>query len=123
MSSTKAPSSGASTSARDGAPKHDTLPSATPVPTSKSRSATPKNGPENAPANHRKDTVALIDEASSGRELSTGLSVLIIVVFALVAGAATYLWRSAKAPDGASDADESAETSADSDPAKDDADE
>jgi hypothetical protein len=48
----------------------------------------------------RKDTVALIDEASSPRELSTGISIAIILLLMLVAGIATYVWRASQAEDG-----------------------
>lgn len=72
--------------------KHDTLPSAdgTPVPSS-------RNGKVNAKKiTDRKDTVALIDEAASGRELSTGLSLLIIALLMVVSGIATYVWRASQ---------------------------
>jgi serine/threonine protein kinase len=47
----------------------------------------------------RKDTVALIDEAASQRELSTGLSLVIIVVLMVLAGVGTYLWRASQSSD------------------------
>ena len=108
-SSRTIPSSGSvdtqrdATSASPGA-KHDTLPSAqsTPVPASKD------NAEEKRAA--RKDTVALIDEAASGRELSTGLSLLIIAVLMVVSGLTTYAWRASQ--DGAETEADSTETSA-----------
>ena len=46
----------------------------------------------------RKDTIALIDQASEERELSTGLSLAIIVTLMVLAGVATYWWRAGAAP-------------------------
>jgi len=66
------------------------------------RKATPR---EPAP---RKDTVALIEEASGARELPLKWSVLIIVVFMAASAAATYAWRSSQTsptPDDAASSD------------------
>jgi eukaryotic-like serine/threonine-protein kinase len=81
-------------------PNHDTLPSASSSP-SPSQPKKPLLAPQ-----ERKDTVALIDEASRGRELSLGLSLVIIVALMVAAGLATYFWRAAQdqapAPDSSS---------------------
>jgi serine/threonine-protein kinase len=69
--------------------RYDTLPSAD----DSRRKPSPPAAP---PKMERKDTLALIDEASRGRELPLGISVAIIVTLMLVAGLATYFWRAAQ---------------------------
>jgi len=81
-------------------PRNDTLPSASDDDASDAARnddgrAGNRDKPRNAGAG-RKDTVALIDQVSAGRELSPGLSVLIILALMLVAGVATYLWRASQ---------------------------
>jgi eukaryotic-like serine/threonine-protein kinase len=85
-------------------PRHDTLPSAsedgeggsdkakTTAPKTKALAKKKRDG-------GRKDTIALIDQASEGSELSTGLSMFIIVALMVLAGAATYLWRASAGPE------------------------
>jgi serine/threonine-protein kinase len=58
----------------------------------------------------RKDTIALIDEASSGRELSMGLSLGIIAFLMIAAGTATYFWRASQAPEPSPAAEETPTT-------------
>jgi serine/threonine-protein kinase len=48
------------------------------------------DGPE------RQDTIALVEAASSERELSAGVSLAIIVLLMVAAAAATYLWRASQ---------------------------
>jgi serine/threonine-protein kinase len=47
----------------------------------------------------RKDTVALIDQASNEREISTRLSLVIILLLMVMAGIGTYVWRSSQTAD------------------------
>jgi hypothetical protein len=107
-------------------PYGDTLPSAQSQPQGVN-AATPPQPAQHAagPAGPaapmaRKDTVALIDEASRGRELSPAVSIMIIAVLMLVAGIATYAWRVSQTPDrdtpAASDDASSDESKEDSDP-------
>jgi serine/threonine-protein kinase len=95
-------------------PRNDTLPSAKEGSSSDDSSGrTPKD--EGSPsgrevrrkeASKRKDTIALVDQASQERELSTGLSLFIIIALMVIAGVATYSWRSSSpsAGDGATPA-------------------
>ncbi|HEX5632091.1 MAG TPA: protein kinase [Gemmatimonadales bacterium] len=112
-SSRTVPSSGAARTERPGE-KHDTLPSVedTPVPRSPRTSSPRKEDAAKGKAGdkritERKDTVALIDEAARGRELSTGLSVIIIVALMLLSGLATYIWRASQeaAPESSAETD------------------
>ncbi|MEZ4443998.1 MAG: serine/threonine-protein kinase [Polyangiaceae bacterium] len=73
---------------------NDTLPSAKEVEANKEL-AERKAKPE---VQNRKDTVALVDAAAEGRELSTGLSLAIIVGLMLLAGIVTYVWRVSQGP-------------------------
>lgn len=71
--------------------REDTMPSAGQKPAKKRETAR-----EPTP---RKDTVALIEEASGPRELSLKWSVLIILLFMAASAAATYAWRSSQTPE------------------------
>ncbi len=91
-------SSGSSSrdSSTAGSSKHDTLPSARTTGAGTKKAARDKS--DDKRITERKDTVALIDEAAGGRELSTGLSLFIIFVLMFVSGMATYLWRASQTP-------------------------
>ncbi len=84
---------GAARTTGAGPSRHDTLPSARPSRPEEGRPLAPAGGARDLT---RKDTVALIDAAASGRELSTGLSVLIIVVLMVLSGVVTYLFRASQ---------------------------
>lgn len=86
----------AATSSKSGE-RNDTLPSAKEPGTATSK-AVGGGAKADAAKGQRKDTIALIDEASEERELSTGLSLAIIVTLMVLAGAATYWWRAGAAP-------------------------
>jgi len=93
-----APASARFNSSSSGEPvtvrREDTMPSA--------GHAVAKDEPEPRPSERvvtaRKDTVALIEQASGPRELSLKWSVLIIVAFVAVSAAATYAWRASQTP-------------------------
>jgi serine/threonine protein kinase len=92
----------------DGTPtgRNDTLPSASEAPSTPSGKTNKKKKQQGGKAlTERKDTVALIDAASSERELSTGLSIVIIVLLMVVAGVGTYMWRAGQGAEGAADRD------------------
>jgi hypothetical protein len=103
------PSKRSSKPATSSGPRTDTLPSAPDTPVSggeasdavhaRRESRAGKRDRKSSPGKivGRKDTVALIDEASSTRELSTGVSLTIIAVLMVLAGLATYMWRASQA--------------------------
>ena len=86
----------AATSSESGA-RNDTLPSAK-EPGSHKSEPTERRDESDPDRGKRKDTIALIDRASEERELSTGLSLAIILTLMVLAGAATYWWRAGAAP-------------------------
>jgi serine/threonine-protein kinase len=65
-----------------------------------------KSKPEIVPERH--DTIALVEAASSERELSGGVSVAVIVLLMLVAAVATYMWRASQVAPASEDEDEDA---------------
>ncbi len=69
---------------------------------SKTRDGDKPDKPEKR-AVKREDTVALVERASAPRELSTLVSVAIIVALMIVAGLVTYLWRRAQSAEAAPD--------------------
>ncbi len=80
-------------------PRTDTLPSASDSPSEQAPTKKAADAGGAKQITPRKDTVALIDEAAGQRELSTGLSLAIILTLMLVAGLATYFWRAGQAAD------------------------
>lgn len=94
-------------------PRLDTMPSANEEVEPKTKKARPKPA-ETKKKKERKDTVALIEDASGTRELSTGLSVIIIASMMMFAALVTYYWRTSGTAPAAetTSADSEAETEA-----------
>jgi len=94
-SATSARSATPSTESPESGARNDTLPSAK----EPGGAREDEDAPKKARQSERKDTIALIDQASQERELSTGLSVAIIVTLMVLAGVATYWWRAGATAD------------------------
>jgi serine/threonine protein kinase len=114
--------SGSVSSANEHTPRTDTMPSVNETPLSgadavrarRRDSGASKRASGSKKVVGRKDTIALIDDASGSRELSTGVSLTIIAVLMLLAGLTTYWWRASQ-NDSTDDGTPPAETQSTSD--------
>jgi eukaryotic-like serine/threonine-protein kinase len=77
--------------------RQDTMPSAQETPR-KAEARQLEKAAEKGPSKpvERKDTIALVDAAGGARQLSTRMSLIIIVALMLVSGLATYFWRASQ---------------------------